>query len=116
LKLYKDKKTKRKSYINFCFALLQIPGLVIFLQIGVLQVDKVYQPMDNKYNLYSSITGWYKRTYFKRNTAELCGDGELWHTKVPYYFPIIEIETSRDQCHIVGKDSTYSLMYKHIPE
>jgi hypothetical protein len=79
-------------------------------------VVNVYEPKDTKYNLYSSLSGWYKRAYFKRNLAELCNDGELWETKVPYYFPVIEIEISRDQCHNVGTDSTYAWLYKHVPE
>ena len=114
--LYKGDKTRRKSFINLSFAALQIIGLFIFLWADTLQVDKVYEPRNTKYNLYSSLCGWYKRAYFKRHKAELCNDGELWETKVPYYFPVIEIETSRDQCHKVGTDSIYAWLYKHVPE
>ena len=87
--LYKQDITKRKSFLNLILAILQIIGLCIFLWVDTLQVDKVYEPRNIKYNLYSSLSGWYKRTYYKKHTAELCGDGELWHTKVPYYFPLI---------------------------
>ena len=116
LTLRKTENHNRKSYINVSFALLQIAGLCIFLWADTLQVDKIYEPRITKYNLYSSLGGWYKRAYFKRHQAELCNDGELWETKVPYYFPVIEIETLRDQCHKVGIDSNYVLLYKHVPE
>ncbi len=72
--------------------------------------------MNNKYNLYSSLSGWYKRSYFKKHKAELCNDGQLWEKKVPYYFPVIEIETRRDKCRKVSNDSTYTWLYKHVPE
>jgi len=114
--LRKTEKTKRKSYINLSIATLQVIGLCIFLWTNTLQVDKVYEPRNNKYNLYSSLSGWYKRTYFKKHRSELCNDGELWETKVPYYFPLIEIETERDRCHKVGSDSSYVWLYKHVPE
>jgi hypothetical protein len=114
--LYKDGKTRRLSLINLSAAALQVTGLCIFLWSDTLQVDKVYEPGNTKNNLYSSVSGWYKRAYFKRHKAELCNDGELWETKVPFYFPVIEIETSRDRCHRVGMDSSYAWLYKHIPE
>lgn len=114
--LRKIERTKRKSYINLFLSTFQIIGLCIFLMVDTLQVDKVYEPINNKYNLYSSLIGWHKRTYFKRHSGELCNDGELWQTKIPYYFPLIEIETKRDKCHKVGSDSTYNWLYKHIPE
>lgn len=114
--LRKNDTTNGKAFINLTIAALQIIGLCIFLWADTLQVDKVYQPKNNKYNLYSSFSGWYKRTYFKAHNAELCNDGELWETKVPYYFPLIEIETSRDECHEVGTDSSYTWLYKHVPE
>ena len=114
--LRKVDKTRTKSFVNLFISTLQIIGLVIFLWADTLQVDKVYEPGNNKYNLYSSLSGWYKRTYFKRHKGELCGDGELWETKVPYYFPLIEIETGRNECHKVGSDSTYIRLYKHVPE
>jgi hypothetical protein len=81
-----------------------------------MYVDRVYEPGNTKYNLYSSLSDWYKKIYFKRHRAELCNDGELWETKVPHYFPVIEIETSRDQCHKIGTDSTYARLYMHVPE
>lgn len=112
----KSKTTKPRAFINLSIATLQIIGLCIFLWADTLQVDKVYQPKNNKYNLYSSLSGWYKRTYFKRHKAELCNDGELWETKDPYYFPLIEVETSRDKCHRLGSDSSYRLLYMHVPE
>jgi hypothetical protein len=114
--LYRGKKTRRQSIINFSLAALQIIGLCIFLWADTLQVDKVYEPRNTKYNLYSSLSGWYKRSYYKQHQAELCNDGELWETKVPTYFPVIEIETSRDRCHKVGIDSNYAWLYRHIPE
>lgn len=114
--LHKTDRTKRKAYINLSLATLQIIGLCIFLWTDTLQVDKVYEPRNNKYNLYSSLSGWYKQTYFKRHRAELCNDGELWQTKIPYSFPLIEIETERDKCHKVGDDSSYTWLYKHVPE
>ena len=107
---------RNKSFINLSLAVLQITGLLVFLWADTLQVDKVYEPRNNKYNLFSSLSGWYKKAYFKRHQAELCNDGELWETKVPFYFPIIEIETSRDQCHKVGADSSYAWLYRHVPE
>ena len=109
-------RTKWKAYLKLSFAIFLIIGLCFFLWADTLQVDKVYEPANNKYNLYSSLTGWYRRTYFKKHRAELCNDGVLWHTKVPYYFPLIEIETSRDECHKVGNDSTYLWLFKHVPE
>ena len=108
--------TKLKSYVSLSLATLQFIGLSIFLWSDTLRVDIVYEPSNNKYNLYSSLSGWYKRTYFKLHREELCNDGELWQTKVPYYFPLIEIETQRDQCHKVGSDSSYTWLYKHVPE
>jgi hypothetical protein len=108
--------TKGKSYLSLFFVLLQIIGLSIFLWSNMLQVDEVYEPRNNKYNIYSSLSGWYRRAYFKPHSAELCNDGEIWHTKVPYYFPIIEIETKRDKCHKVGIDSIYKQLYNHVPE
>lgn len=107
---------KWKSYFNFLIAIFLTTGLCIFLYTDTLQVDKVYEPANNKYNLYSFLTGWYKRTYFKKHRKELCNDGVLWYTRVPYYFPLIEIETGRDECHKVGNDSTYFWLYKHVPE
>lgn len=114
--LRKSDETISKPFINLSIAALQVIGLVIFLWADTFQVDKVYEPSSNKYNLYSSHSGWYYRTYFKRHKGELCSDGELWETKVPYYFPLIEIETGRDKCHKVGSDSTYSWLYNHVPE
>ena len=114
--LRKAKETKSKSYFSLFFATLQLIGLCIFLWSNTLQVDKVYEPRNNKYNLYSSLSGWYKRAYFKRHALNRCNDGELWETKVPFHFPIIEIETTRDKCHRVGNDSTYAWLYKHVPE
>ena len=114
--LYKCGKTRRKSFIFLSFAAFQVIGLCIYLWADTLYVDRVYEPGNTKYNLYSSLSGWYKKTYFKRHRAELCNDGELWETKVPYYFPLIEIETSRDQCHKIGTDSTYAWLYRHVPE
>jgi hypothetical protein len=116
LTLRKADKTQLRAFITLSLATLQTIGLIVFLWADTLQVDKVYEPKNNKYNLYSSLSGWYKRTYFKQHQAELCGDGELWETKVPYYFPLIEIETGRDNCHKVGNDSTYTWLYKHVPE
>ncbi len=114
--LHRQATTKLKSYISLSIAIIQIIALLIFSWVDTLQVDKVYEPKNIKSNLYSSLSGWYKRTYYKKHTAELCSDGELWHTKVPFYFPLIEIETDRDQCHKVGNDSTYKWLYKHVPE
>ena len=114
--LRKNDATNYRSFINFSFAISQIVGLCIFLSTNTLQIDKVYRPSNNKYNLYSSLSGWYKRAYFKPIKDKTCGDGELWETKVPYYFPLIEIETSRDKCHKVIDDSTYVWLYKHMPE
>jgi hypothetical protein len=114
--LSREDKTRRQSFINLSFAALQIIALCIFLWSDTLQVEKVYEPRNNKYNLYSSLSGWYKRAYFKQHRTELCNDGELWETKVPYYFPVIEIETSRDQCHKVRTDSSYAWLYMHVPE
>jgi hypothetical protein len=116
LTLYRSDNTRRLSFINFSTIALQITGLFIFLWADTLQVDKVYEPKNTKYNLYSSLSGWSKRAYFKRDRAELCTDGQLWETKVPYYFPLIEIETSREQCHKVGTDNSYEWLYKHVPE
>jgi hypothetical protein len=109
-------ETISKAYINLSLAILQTVGLLLFLWADTLQVDKVYEPRNTKYNLYSSLTGWHKKAYFKQHQAELCSDGELWETKVPYYFPLIEIETARDQCHTVASDSNYTRLYKHVPE
>ena len=114
--LYKSANTKRQSFINLTFSALQIIGLCFFLWADTLQVDRVYLPRNTKYNLYSSFSGWYKRAYFKQHQAELCKDGELWETKVPYYFPLMEIETSRNECHKLETDSTYTWLYKHVPE
>lgn len=113
---WKADNANRKSFINLSFAMLQTVGLCIFFWADTLQVDKVYEPRNTKYNLYSSLTGWYKRAYFKLHQAELCNDGELWETKVPYYFPLIEIETTRNECHKVLSDSRYTWLYKHVPE
>jgi hypothetical protein len=104
------------SYINLSIAIFLTIGLCFFLWTDTLHVDKVYEPANNKYNLYSFLSGWYKRTYFKKHRKELCNDGVLWHTKVPYFFPLIEIETSKDGCHKVGNDSSYLWLYKHVPE
>jgi hypothetical protein len=114
--LRKDLRAKWKSYINLSIAMFLTIGLFIFLWADTLQVDKVYEPTNNQYNVYSSLTGWYKRAYFKKHQAGLCNDGVLWQTKVPYYFPLIEIETSKDECHKVGNDSTYLWLFKHVPE
>ena len=114
--LRKVDKTKLKAFLSLSLAMLQTIGLIIFLWTDTLQVDKVYQPSNNKYNLYSSLSGWYRRTYFKEHKAELCDGGELWDTKVPYYFPLIEIETGRNKCHKVLNDSIYTLLYNHVPE
>jgi hypothetical protein len=114
--LYKADATRHNSFINFFIATLQVIGLCLFLRTEALQVDKVYKPHNNKYNLYSSFTGWYKRAYFKQHQAELCNDGELWETKVPYYFPLIEFETTRDHCHKVSSDSSYAWLFSHVPE
>ena len=108
-------KTRPKTIINLSIAALQIIGLLVFLWADTLQVDNVYEPKNNKYNLYSSLSGWHKRAYFKRHLGELCGNGELWETKVPYYFPLIEIETERNECHKVRNDSAYNWLYKHVP-
>jgi hypothetical protein len=113
---YKVDQTRRKSFINLSLATMQAFGLFIFLWLDTLQADKIYKPHNIKYNLYSSLTGFYKRAYFKRHKAELCNDGQLWETKVPFYFPLIEIETARDQCHKVGDDSSYAWLYRHVPE
>lgn len=104
------------SYINLSIAVIQIIGLSFFLQTDTLQVDKVYTPADTKYNVFSSLSGWYRKAYFKRHHTELCNDGVLWRTKVPLFFPLLEIETGRDECHKVGNDSTYFWLYKHVPE
>lgn len=114
--LYRSDKTRRQSFINLFFAGLQIIGLCVFLNMDTWQVYKVYEPRNIKYNLYSSLSGWYKKAYFKQHATKLCNDGELWETKVPYYFPLIEIELSRDQCHKVGTDSNYAWLYRHVPE
>ena len=60
-KLNKAGKTRRISFINLSLASLQIIGLCLFLWLDTLQVDKVYEPGKTKYNLYSSLNGWYKR-------------------------------------------------------
>ena len=116
LTFYKTENISAKVILLLSLATIQLIGLSIFLCVDKLQVDKVYQPANIKYNLYSSIGGWYRRSYFKEHNGELCGDGELWQTKVPYYFPLIEIETERDNCHKVGIDSNYQWLYQHIPE
>lgn len=114
--LYQAAGTRRKSFINLILAALQLIGLTFFLRIDTLQVDRVFIPQDNKANLYAAASGWYKRAYFKPHRAELCYDGELWTTKVPYYFPLIEIETSREQCHKVRSAMSNSSSYDYIPE
>ena len=113
---FRERQVRIQLRICFFIAIIQIVGLIVFLRIESLQVNKVYTPSNNKNNLYSSLTGWYKRTYFKPHRGELCGDGELWATKVPHFFPLIEIETKRDECHIVGTDSLYHQLFRHIPE
>lgn len=105
-----------KRFINLTVATFQIFGLIAFFWMDTLHVDKVYEPVNNEYNLYSSITGWYKRAYFKAHEPELGGDGELWETKVPYLFPFVEIETSRDRCHKIGTDSNHVWQYRHVSE
>jgi hypothetical protein len=115
-KLYKAGNTRRISFINLTFAGLQIIGLCIFLWLDTLQVDQVFEPQNTKYNLYASLNGWYKRAYFKPHQADPCNDGELWETKVPYYFPLIEIEITRDECHKVNNDSNYRRLFIHVPE
>jgi hypothetical protein len=113
---YKADQTRRMSHISLSLAMIQGIGLWLFLWAGMPQVDKVYMPRHTKHNLYVALVGWYKKAYFKPHGAELCYDGELWETKVPYYFPLIEVETHREQCHKVGSDSAYTELYKHVPE
>ena len=99
--LYKQETARRKSFISLSLAVLQAIGLLVFLWAETIHVKWVYEPALTKKNLYSSGTGWYWKAYFKPHN-ELCGDGELWQTKVPYYFPLIEIETQRNECYIVA--------------
>ena len=112
----KDPVQRIKSYISLCLLLVQFIGFLVFIRVDRFQVDKVYTPANNKSNLYASLSLWYKRTYFKYYSGELCGDGELWETKVPVLFPLIEIETSREHCHKVGSDSTYQWLFHHVRE
>ncbi|RYE58078.1 MAG: hypothetical protein EOP48_04375 [Sphingobacteriales bacterium] len=107
---------RQRSFINLSIAIVQLIALCTFSWFDTLQVDKVYNAKNSKHNLYSSLTGWYKKAYFKPHQGELGGDGEFWETKVPYYFPFFEIEISRDQCHEIHRDSSYASFNRHLPE
>lgn len=110
------KTASPKAFLSLAFAILQLIGLMLFLWADTLQVDKVYKQQNAKHNLYSSAIGWYKLAYYKPHQGELCNDGELWETKVPSYFPLLEIEISRDQCHKFGSNGIYESAFKYVPE
>lgn len=108
--------TKGIGIINLAFASWQIIALCIFLSINTLKVDKVYTPANNKHNLYSALLGWHNRAYFRPYKDDDLCDGVFWQTKVPCYFPLIEIETSRDKCHNIEDTPDYDWLFKHVPE
>lgn len=108
--------TKSIGIINLAFASWQIIALCIFLCVSTLQVDKVYTPANNKHNLYSALLGWHNRAYFRPYKDDDLCDGVFWQTKVPCYFPLIEIETSRDKCYNIDNIPNYDWLFKHVPE
>jgi hypothetical protein len=114
--IFRNDKPKGRSIFHLLIFILQIIGICIFLSVDTLQVDMVYTPKNNKENLYSTLTGWYTRAYYKPRKREQCNGGILWQTRVPYYFPLIEIEIKRDDCHRVDTGRIYNWLFKHVPE
>jgi hypothetical protein len=108
---------KKGRYFNLTIVILI--GLWLLLEGltgGFIPVENVYTPKMTKENLASSLSGRYKKAYFRyRYIAD--GNGVYWETDVPTWFPAIEVETMSPRPHLKKAfDSNYLKLFKHVPE
>jgi hypothetical protein len=68
------------------------------------KVKRIYTCWIAKQNMYASLTGTIYKQYFLPDN-KIPDSGTSWSTKVPRYFPLIEIEYSRNTTFHIPTDS-----------